>query len=242
MAAGKSRAYCTCIKKAWTSLCHHAHWYKFAVIPLLSGCNSELQHCGSEPEIHPDHSERLHVVVQWNYTPWETSESKSKWSIGTVIKLSQQPRSTTWAALEVDAFNFSPDMGLFIKWKWLKWTTNVSLFQQFILARKFYLFTWNMWSCFQLLLFYTTSKPLTSSELLSTQKNNWYWPIEFISCSSSLSGVTLLQVDEHLLILPWQRTLSKYLYGFHTSKRWLCISKRSRQYVQHVSLVAENWM
>lgn len=43
--------------------------------------------------------------------PWETSENKSKWSIRTVIKLSQQPQSTTWAALEADAFNFSPEWG-----------------------------------------------------------------------------------------------------------------------------------
>lgn len=167
--------------------------------------------------------------------PWEMSESKSKWSIRTVIKLSQQPQSTTWAALEVDAFNFSPE------WGWME-ATEISNKQLPISIVQFHLFTWNIWTCFQLLLFYTTSKPLTSSELLSTHKNNWYWPIEFISCSSSLSGVTLLQVDEHLLILPWQRLLSKHLYGLHTSRRWLHISKRSCQHVQCVSLVAENWM
>lgn len=94
-------------------------------------------------------------------------------------------------------------------WKQIKLATNISPFQSFILARKFHLFTWNIRTCFQLLLFYNTSRSLTASELLSIYKNNLYLPIDFISCSSCLLGMTLLQIDKHLLVSPWQRLLSK---------------------------------
>lgn len=68
--------------------------------------------------------------------------------------------------------------------------------------------------------------------------NNWYWPIHFISCSSSLSIVTLLQVDEQ--ISPWQRWLCEHLHSLHTSKRWMPASERSCQHTRLISLVAEN--
>lgn len=115
---------------------------ELAVIPLISRCNFQLQHCSWEPEIHPgiqknsilSCSERplLPLTGHASYgvvtiegwclgrdsirCPWETPENRSKWSIRTVIKLSQQPQSTTWAAPEVDVFNFRPE------WRWMEVT------------------------------------------------------------------------------------------------------------------------
>lgn len=104
---------------------------------IHSGCNSQLQHCSWEPEIHPaiqkdsmlSCSERPLLLLTGHTSygvvttegwilgcdsvrcPCETPENRSKRSTRTVLKLSQQPQLTTWAAPEVDAFNFRPEWG-----------------------------------------------------------------------------------------------------------------------------------
>lgn len=97
----------------------------------------------------------------------------------------------------------------------------------------------NTWTHFYLFLFYTTSKPLSLSELLSTHVNNWYWPIHFISCWSSLSIVTLLKSMSRS---HHDRDDCVSTSMVCTSKRCSPASEKSCQHAQLTSLVAENWV